>query len=140
TGELDALVPLAKKAVTASPNAVMRFAGVMIDAGRYKPAVEVLQLISRSMPANSKGLTLLGKAEILEQDLATARQHLSRAAALEPDSPEVAYLQAQLEIEQGNVTAAVPFLKKASRLAPNSPDILARLAITAIKANQPQDA
>jgi uncharacterized protein HemY len=29
-GELDALVPVAKKAVPASPNAVMRFAGVII--------------------------------------------------------------------------------------------------------------
>jgi|KBSMisStaDraftv2_1062788.scaffolds.fasta_scaffold149037_2 tetratricopeptide (TPR) repeat protein len=140
TNDLDALVPLAKKAVTASPNAVMRFAGVMIDAGRSRAALEVLQLISRSMPTNSKALTLQGRAEIMEKDFAAAQQYLGRAAALEADSPEVAYLQAQLEIEQGNVAAAVPFLKKALQLAPNSPDILARLALTAIKANQPRDA
>jgi tetratricopeptide (TPR) repeat protein len=140
TNELDELVPIAKKAVTASPNAVMRFAGVMIDAGRSRAAVEVLEPILRSMPANSKALTLLGKAEIMEKDFVAARQHLGRADALEPNSPEVAYLQAQLEIEQGNAPAAVPFLKKAMQLAPNSPDILARLALTAIKANQPRDA
>jgi len=140
TSELDELVPIAKKAVAASPNAVMRFAGVMIDGGRSKAAVEVLQLVLRSMPANSKGLTLLGKAEIMEKDFVAARQHLGRASALEPDSPEVAYIQAQLETEQGNVAAAVPLLKKALQLEPNSLDILSRLALTAIKANQPRDA
>jgi len=140
TSDLDVLVPIAKKGITTSPNAVMRFAGVMIDAGRSKAVIEVLQLVSRSMPANSKALTLLGKAEIMEKDFAAAQQHLGRAAALEANSPEVAYLQAQLEIERGNVGAAIPFLKKAVQLAPSSPDILAGLALTAIKANQPRDA
>jgi tetratricopeptide (TPR) repeat protein len=140
TGNLNALIPLAKRAVTLSPNAVMRFAAVMIDAGQAKTAEEVLTAVSRSMPTNSTALTLLGKAEILEKNFTLARQHLERAAKLEKDSTEVAYLLAELEMEQGHAAAAVTLLKRASQLAPDSPDILAHLAMAAIKANQPNDA
>ncbi|HYJ92162.1 MAG TPA: tetratricopeptide repeat protein [Pyrinomonadaceae bacterium] len=139
TNDLDALVPLAEKAVTLSPSAVMRFAGVMIDAGRSKTAIDILQLILRSRPNDAKTLTMLGKAELMEKNFASARRHLISAAGLDLLSPEVAYLQAELEFEQGNAIAALPFLKKALQLAPNSPDILAQMALTSIKAGQPQD-
>jgi len=138
--DLDALVPLAKPAAPLNPDTVMKFAGVMIDAGRAKTAIEMLQFILRSMPNNAKTLTMLGKAEIMEKDFASARRHLGSAASLDPLSPEVDYLQAELELEQGNAADALRLLKKALQLAPNSPDILARTALTAIKVDQPQDA
>jgi len=137
--DLDSLVPLAKSAITVSPNAVRRFAGVLIDGGRSKTAIDVLQLVLRAMPTDPATLTLLGKAEIIEKDLTSARRHFGQAAVIDAGSPEVDYLLAEIELEQGHASAALPFLKKALQLAPDSPDILARLAITAIKADQPQD-
>jgi tetratricopeptide (TPR) repeat protein len=140
TNDLDALVQLAKKAVTLSPNAVLRFVGVLMDAGRSKTAIDILQLILKSRPNDAGTLTMLAKAELSEKDFASARRHLMSAAGLDSLSPEVAYLQAELEFEQGNLKAALPFLKKALQRAPNSPDILARMGLLAIKANQPRDA
>src|SRR5262249_34855701 len=121
-------------------NAVMRWADVMIEGGRPKMAEDVLAAVVKLTPANSKALTLLGKAEIAAMEFPAASQHLGRAAALQPDSPEIPYLQPQLENEQGNVATAVPLLKKSSQLAPDSRDVLVRLGMTAIKANQPKDA
>src|SRR5262249_18998098 len=123
TNDLEALVQIAKRAVNLSPNAVINFAGILMDAGRSKTAVEILQLVLRSRPINAGTLTMLAKAELVEKDFASARRHLLSAAGLDLLSPEIAYLQAELEFEQGNVTAALPFIKKALERAPNSPDI-----------------
>ena len=140
TSDVDALVPVAKQAATLTPDAVMKFAAVMVDAGRPEITIDVLQPVLRAMPNSAKPLTMLSKAELMQKDLASARRHLASAASLDPLSPEVAYLQAELEVAQGNAAAAIPLLKKALQLAPNSADILAKLALTAIKADQPRDA
>jgi tetratricopeptide (TPR) repeat protein len=140
TNNIDALVPLAKKAVTTNGDAVMKLADILIGAGQPRAAAQILDLAVTASPKNAGALLLLGKAEIYEKDFAHARAHLRRAAILQPESAEVWYLQGQLETEQGNTPAALRLLKKASLLAPASTEILGRLALTAIKVQRARDA
>jgi tetratricopeptide (TPR) repeat protein len=138
--DLNNLIPFAKKAVLTKPDAVLKFADILIAAGQAKAAAEILTLAVRSSPKSSKALMLLGKAEILEKAYPVAGQHLAKAAQLQPDSAEILFLQARLEVEQGNALAALPLLTKASLIAPRSKEILSALALTAIKASRAREA
>ena len=138
--DLDALIPQAKGAWSRDPGPVVKFAGILIDSGRARPAIELLRSIANAWPKNAGVFILLGKAEILEKDYAPARAHLNGAQKLGPPSSQLWYTMGQLEIAMGNLPGAVVLLKKASLLEPASTEILAQLVITAIKANQPRDA
>ena len=136
----EALIPLAKRLVTAKPIATVRFVDLLISTGRRKEAVDLLRSLAAAFPKNARILVRLAKTEIVDKDFSQARVHLSRAADFDPRLAEVWSTRAALETAEGNPQLALRSLDKALTLAPNSMDIVSQIVVAAMTANQPRKA
>jgi Flp pilus assembly protein TadD len=95
-----------------------------IAGGHFRQAgdmdmLAVLQTVTAE-PDPARRATLWGIAFLQRQELALARAHLTEAAALRPDDPEIlAYLAHTLD-QQGETVEARQILDRAMELAPDS--------------------
>jgi len=138
--KLRDLLPLIKRATTSNPALAVQCAEVLQNAGLNKEAVGLLRSTLATAPNNYDTLIALGGLEIGAKEFASAKQHLSRAAKLQPRSVKTFFAQALVEEAQGNSLAALELLKQARLLAPNSPEILSQFVVTAMRANQSRSA
>ncbi|MBA3692184.1 MAG: tetratricopeptide repeat protein [Acidobacteria bacterium] len=134
--KLRDLLPLIKRAAASNPSLAARCAEVLQNAGLNKEAIILLRSTLAAAPNNFNVLVLLGRFEIGAKEFAPAKQHLNRAAKLQPRSARLFFAQALLEEAQENSLAALELLKQARQLAPDSPEILSQYVITAMRANQ----
>ena len=137
--KLTALFPLMKK-TRANPRLSLQCAEVLRQVEMPLQAIELLNLTLAANPKNPQVLISLGKSEILVKEFAKARQHINRAAAMQPTSAETLSAQAMLENAEGNHLAAFVWLKKAVAVAPDSPVVLTDFVVAAMRANQPKTA
>ncbi|MEP6924749.1 MAG: tetratricopeptide repeat protein [Pyrinomonadaceae bacterium] len=138
--KFDELIPLIKKASADNQILAAQLAEILQNAGMKHEAVDLLRSALATGTNNVRILVLLGRAEVLTQEIAQARQHLNRAATIEPNSAEILSAQALLENAQGNSAAALALLKKARQYAPNSTTVISDYILTAIRVNQAQNA
>jgi tetratricopeptide (TPR) repeat protein len=134
--ELVRLVPFMKKASLTNSALAMQCADILYKAGLYKQGIDLLRPFSVVTQKNAEVFVLLGRLEVLDRDLTQAREHLKRAAMLEPNSAQVLSAQAFLESESGNANEALKLLNKAREVAPNSSAVLADLAVLAMHSGQ----
>jgi len=134
----EALIPQAKKLVTANPAVAVKFVEILINTGRRREAVDMLRSLATASPKNARVLVLLAKAEIADNNISQARIHLGRAAALDPRLAEIWSTQAVLEAAEGSPQSALRSLNQALILAPDSKEILSQTVIAAMRANQPR--
>jgi Flp pilus assembly protein TadD len=134
--ELTGLIPLMKKASLTNLALAMQCADILYKAGLYKQGIALLLPFLAGPQKNAEFLVLLGRLEVSDQDIIHAREHLKRAAALEPNSAEVLSAQAYLEGKAGNASEALKLLTKARELAPNSLTILADLTVLALRSGK----
>lgn len=134
--KVNSLIPLAKNIVKENQAVSIKFAEVLADHEMYKESADVLRSVVLSAPQNVDALILLAKSEIFIKDLANAEIHLNRAAKINSNSPNLLFVQAILESEQGNHLKALELLEKSLAFDPNSTETLSRSVITAMRANQ----
>ncbi|MDQ3710660.1 MAG: tetratricopeptide repeat protein [Acidobacteriota bacterium] len=134
--KLRDLLPLMKRATVTNPVLAARCAEVLQTAGMNREAVDLLRSALVTAPNDYDILIALGTSEIGAKDFVSAKQHLTRAAKLQPRSVKTFFAQALLEEAQGNSLAALESLKQARLLVPSSPEILSQFVITAMRANQ----
>jgi len=136
----EALIPQAKRLISAKPVAAVKFVEVLVNSGRRREAVDLLRSLTGVYPKNALVLVMLAKTEIADKDFSQARLHLSRAAALDPQLAEVWSTRAALEAAEGSAQLALQSLDQALMLAPSSTDILSQMVVAAMRANQPRKA
>ncbi len=139
TGEkskIDSLVISAKNLARQNPATAMKFAEVLISGAMHGEAAEVLRVVIAIAPSNADALLLLAKSEIYAKDFPNAKIHLSRTAKINPNSPDLFFVQSLLESEQGNYSQSLDLLGKSLAAKPDSPEVLKQFVITAMRANQ----
>jgi tetratricopeptide (TPR) repeat protein len=90
----------------------------LIEGGRTAEAVDLLQQTVRDYPEQPWAWITLGSALIQRQDWAGARQALSKAAQLVPESAEVQFQWGVFWYRQGNSHEAEEGFRKAAELKP----------------------
>jgi len=139
SGERQKISPLlvsAKNLAKQNPAIVVKFAAVLTDGAMYKESADVLRPVVSAFPQNAEALVLLAKSEIYRKDLANAKIHLNQAAKTNANSPDLLFVRALLESEQGNQAQALDLLGKSLAANPDSTTVLSRFVITAMRANQ----
>lgn len=134
--KLRELLPLMKKASPLNPVLAAQCAEVLASASMQAEAVNLLRSTLATSPNNFENLILLGKLEVATGELAFAKQHLTRAARLQPRSAKVLSARALLEEAAGNQAAALDFLAQAREINPDSPELLKQFIVTAMRAGQ----
>ncbi len=134
--KLRDLLPLMKKAAALNPILSAQCAEILQNAGMNEEAIGLLRSTLAAAPNNFDILILLGRFEIGAKEFASAKQHLSQAAKLQPRSAKLFFVQALFEEARGNSVAALELLKQARLLAPDSPEILSQFVISAMRAKQ----
>lgn len=138
--KLRDLLPLMKKAAASNPFLSAQCAEILQNAGMNEEAIGLLRSTLTAVPNNFDILILLGRFEIGAKEFASAKQHLSRAAKIQPRSVKLFFVQALFEEARGNSAAALESLKQARLLAPDSPEILSQFVISAMRAKQTRTA
>lgn len=133
---IESLIKTAKTIARQNPEIAVRFAEVLSKGGLNDEVVAILRPVIISNPRNVAALALLAKSEIYLKELANAKIHLAQAEKLQPNSSELLFVRSLLESELGNNTGSVVLLEKALVADPNNTDVLSRLVVTAMRANQ----
>lgn len=133
---IESLMKTAKTIASQNPALAVRFAEVLSKGGLNTEVVAILRPMIVSNPRNVAALALLAKSEIYLKELANAKIHLAQAETLQPNSSELLLVRSLLESEQGNNAGSVGLLEKALVTDPNNTEVLARLVVTAMRANQ----
>jgi tetratricopeptide (TPR) repeat protein len=136
--DFSQLIPLMKKASLQNPALAIQCADILRTAGLYKEGITILKSLPASAQNNSKVLVLLGRLEVSAQDFTHAREHLKRAATLQPGLAEVLSAQAYLESSTGNTSEALKLLTKAREIDRKSSSLLADFVTLALRAGKPQ--
>ncbi len=132
----NSLIPAAKKLAKQNPAASIKFAEVLSSNAMYKESTDILRLVVAVAPQNADALVLLAKSEIYTKDLANAKIHLKQAAKINPNAPDLHFVEGLLEAESGNAAQSLDLLEKSLAANPNSTIVLSQLVITAMRANQ----
>lgn len=130
------LIPAAKNLAKINPASAAEFAEVLGAAAMYKEAADVLRSVVAGKPQNAAMLISLAKAEIYAKDFAGAKIHLSRAAKINPNSPDLHFAEGLLESEQGNAAKSLELLEKSLAANPDSIAVLSRFVIAAMRAGE----
>ncbi len=133
---LDSLLKTARPIVRQDPDLAVSLARVLSNGALNKEAAEILRPAILSNPRNVAALALLAKSEIYLKELASAKIHLAQAEKLQPNSAELLFVRSLLESEQGNNSGSVVLLEKSLAADPDNTEVLARLVVTAMRANQ----
>ena len=133
---IESLIKTAKTIVRTDPALAVKFAEVLSKGGLNNDVVAILKPVIVSNPRNVAALAVMAKSEIYLKQLATAKIHLAQAEKLQPNSSELLFVRSLLESEQGNNARSVALLEKALVADPSNTDVLARLVVTAMRANQ----
>jgi tetratricopeptide (TPR) repeat protein len=131
-----ALIQAAKTAAKQNPDVSIKFAEILSAAAMYKESADVLRSVISAAPNNAETLILLAKVEIYAKDLTNAKIHLSQAAKINPDSPDLLFVTSLLESEQGNSAQSLDLIEKSLAANPNSTTVLSQFVFTAMRANQ----
>lgn len=134
--KVNSLIPAAKNLAKQNPDSAIRFAEVLSRAALHKESADVLRSVVEVAPQNAAALVSLAKSEIYVKDLASAKTHLTQAAKINPNSPELLFAEGLLEAESGNATQSLDLLEKSLAATPNSTIVLSQFVVTAMRANQ----
>ncbi len=129
-----ALIPAAKITAKQNPVVASNFAEILSRAAFYKESADVLRSVAAVAPNNAEILISLAKAEIYAKDLANAKIHLNQAEKMNPNAPDLPFVESLLESERGNAAQSLDLLEKSLAANPNSATVLSQYVITAMRA------
>lgn len=134
--KITELIPNARLAIKQDPKVAVRFAGVLSKFALHIETIELLRSVVAVSPKDTPSLLILAKSEISIKDFKNAKIHLAQAEKIEPESDKLLFVKAFWESEQGNVLQSLELLDRSLIANPDNKEVLARLVVTAMRANQ----
>lgn len=131
------LVPLMKKAGPKDPALAVECANVLRNAGLYRDGIGLLLSLPLRAQNNARVLLTLGRLEVMAQDFVRAREHLKRAARVEPNSAEVLSAQAYVASTTGSLDEALRLMTRAREIAPRSTVVLSDFVALTLRVGKP---
>jgi tetratricopeptide (TPR) repeat protein len=112
----------------------------LLDQGRPADSIQRLREIVQTYPRSARAWTLLGWAQLMQQDLPAAEKALHAARKLDPGSARVYLYLGNARYEQQDYRSAIGFFRKAIERKPDSLQAQFNLGLSLKKEGEPRAA
>jgi len=139
SGAIEALTQLAERDTTTTHQADVLLVMTHAKAKRYDEALKVISELERRHPRLPLAENLRGTIYLLSQDLVRARQHFTKALAIDPGYLPAANNLARLDLQNKDVKSArARFQKVLQQDAKNARAMIALAQLAALEKDEPE--